>query len=415
VLTFADALSPRTAGYRGESNREPARNGPRPTVDPPVGQSSRPAHVVRDAHDPSREAFAGARTAFRPSANVRTILKALTRRVSAARVDHEYRRRGTANLFLVCEPLGGRPHVRVTERRTRIDWAHTVRELVDVHYPAAEKIVLAQDNLNTHTPGPLYEAFPPAEAKRLADKLGLHYTPKHGSWLNIAELELGVLARQCLGRRIPDRATLEQEVAAWEAERNAAGGKVNWRFATEDARIKLKRLYPSIGTDNPLAGTPGVIDGEQPGPVRLPAHHVGRRAAEIQRAAIGPGAAEGPAGVQQRQVVGADGGPGLDPVEGRLQSEEAAERLADGRGPAHRLPRLGHEGGIRLIERHQALQVTGVEALGPQPMGLVGFACSHWNTSLRSGAQIPSGGSPPVWANSLQTIFQAPSIRASRR
>jgi DDE superfamily endonuclease len=162
------------------------------------------------------------------------------------RIDYEYERRGTANLFLWCEPLSGRRHVRVTERRTRVDWAHTIRELADVHHPAAEKIVLVQDNLNTHTPGSLYEAFPPAEAKRLADRLEIHYTPKHGSWLNIAELELSVLARQCLDRRIPDRDALEREVAAWEAERNGLGGTVDWRFTTEDARIKLKRLYPSI-------------------------------------------------------------------------------------------------------------------------------------------------------------------------
>jgi transposase len=162
------------------------------------------------------------------------------------RVDYEYERKGTANLFLCCEPLRGWRSVRVTERRTRLDWAHCIKELVDVHYPDAEKIVLVLDNLNTHSPGSLYEAFPPAEAKRLADKLEIHHTPKHGSWLNIAELELSVLARQCLDRRIPDRATLEREVAAWEAERNQLGGKVDWRFTAEDARIKLKRLYPSI-------------------------------------------------------------------------------------------------------------------------------------------------------------------------
>jgi transposase len=162
------------------------------------------------------------------------------------RVDYEYERRGTANLFLWCEPLVGRRHVRVTDQRTRVDWAQTIRELVGEHHPTAERIVLVMDNLNTHTSGSLYEAFPPAEAKRLADKLEIHYTPKHGSWLNIAELELSVLARQCLDRRIPDRETLEREVSAWEAERNALGGAIDWRFTTDDARIKLKRLYPSI-------------------------------------------------------------------------------------------------------------------------------------------------------------------------
>ena len=164
----------------------------------------------------------------------------------ARRVDYEYERRGTANLFLVCEPLRGRRHVTVSDRRTRLDWAGVIKDLVDVRYPDAERIVLVQDNLNTHTPGSLYEAFPPHEAKRLADKLELHYTPKHGSWLNVAEIELSVLARQCLDRRIPDRETLEREVIAWEAERNAAGGAVDWRFTTADARIKLKHLYPAL-------------------------------------------------------------------------------------------------------------------------------------------------------------------------
>ena len=163
-----------------------------------------------------------------------------------ARQDFEYERHGTANLFLWCEPLRGRRHVTVTERRTKVDWAHVIKDLVDVHYPEAERVVLVLDNLNTHTPGSLYEAFPPAEAKRLADKLEIHYTPKHGSWLNVAEIELSTMAGQCLDRRIPDRETLEREVAAWEAERNALRGAVNWRFTTEDARIKLKRLYPSI-------------------------------------------------------------------------------------------------------------------------------------------------------------------------
>jgi DDE superfamily endonuclease len=150
------------------------------------------------------------------------------------------------NLFLVCEPLRGWRQVTVSERRTRIDWAHCVRELVDLHYPDAERIVLVQDNLNTHTPALLYEAFAPAEAKRLAGKLELHSTPKHGSWLNMAEIELAVLAGQCLDRRLADRATLQREVAAWEAARNSTGRGVDWRFTTEDARIKLNRLYPAI-------------------------------------------------------------------------------------------------------------------------------------------------------------------------
>jgi hypothetical protein len=162
-----------------------------------------------------------------------------------ARYDYEYERRGTANLFFWCEPLRGRRHVTVTERRTKVDWAHVIRDLVDVQYPDAERIVLVQDNLNTHTPAALYEAFPPAEARRLVERLEVHYTPKHGSWLNIAEMELSTMSGQCLNRRISNRETLEREVAAWEAERNALGGPVNWRFTTEDARVKLKRLYPS--------------------------------------------------------------------------------------------------------------------------------------------------------------------------
>jgi hypothetical protein len=136
--------------------------------------------------------------------------------------------------------------VKVTERRTAVDFAHLIREVVDEQYPQAEKIVLVMDNLNTHTPASLYEAFPPAEARRLLERLELHYTPKHGSWLDMAETELSVLASQCLNRRIPDPSLLRREVAAWERQRNAAECQVDWRFTTQDARIKLKRLYPSI-------------------------------------------------------------------------------------------------------------------------------------------------------------------------
>ena len=163
-----------------------------------------------------------------------------------ARHDPEYERKGVVNCFLVGEPLRGWRHVRLSARRTRIDWAHCIRELVDVHYPAAERIVLVLDQLNTHSPASLYEAFPPAEAKRLADKLEIHHTPKHGSWLNMAEIELSILARQCLNRRLHDRATTEREVAAWVAARNAATATIDWRFTTSDARIKLKRLYPAV-------------------------------------------------------------------------------------------------------------------------------------------------------------------------
>ena len=163
-----------------------------------------------------------------------------------ARQDYEYEREGTANLFIVSEPLAGWRHISVTERRTKIDWAHCIKELVDVHYPEAERIVLVMDNLNTHTPAALYEAFTPAEARRLASKLEIHHTPKHGSWLNMAEIELSVLARQCLDRRIPDRESLAGEVGAWEAYRNAAESSIDWRFTAEEARIKLKRLYPQV-------------------------------------------------------------------------------------------------------------------------------------------------------------------------
>jgi len=163
-----------------------------------------------------------------------------------ARLDYEYERGGVANLFIAVEPLAGRRQVAVTDHRTRMDWAHFMKALADQHYPDAERIVVVLDNLNTHSPASFYEAFPPAEAHRLAHRFAFHYTPKHGSWLNMAEIELSVLSRQCLDRRIPDRQALEREVAAWEAERNRLGGTVDWRFTTDDARIRLKRLYPSI-------------------------------------------------------------------------------------------------------------------------------------------------------------------------
>ena len=172
-----------------------------------------------------------------------------------ARYDYEYVREGVCALFMLNEPLRGWREVIVADRRTAVDWAHVIKDLVDVHYPDAEQIVLVQDNLNTHTPASLYEAFPPEEAKRLADKLELHYTPKHGSWLNMAECELSVLSRQCLDRRLPDKTTLAQEVAAWVQDRNAEQVRIDWRFTTADARIKLKRLYPLLEP-----GTPAVAD-----------------------------------------------------------------------------------------------------------------------------------------------------------
>jgi hypothetical protein len=160
------------------------------------------------------------------------------------RVDYEYERNGTANLFMLFAPLEGWRHVEVTDRRTAMDYAKILKDLSDVHFPHARKIVLVQDNLNTHAKGSLYEAFPPIEARRLVERFDWHYTPKHGSWLNMAESELGVLSRQCLDCRIPDKDTLTREVVAWRDERNAIRTKADWRFNTENARIKLKHLYP---------------------------------------------------------------------------------------------------------------------------------------------------------------------------
>lgn len=165
---------------------------------------------------------------------------------SPERFDYEYKREGVANIFMFSEPLMGKRHVKVTERRTRKDWAFAMKELSDDYYPDAEKIVIVMDNLNTHLPASFYETFEPDEALRLANRFEFHYTPKHGSWLNMAEIELSVLSRQCLARRIPSQDMLANEVKAWEDERNDHVVKVNWRFTTEDARIKLKYLYPQI-------------------------------------------------------------------------------------------------------------------------------------------------------------------------
>ncbi len=162
------------------------------------------------------------------------------------RQDYEYVRNGVCNMFMAVEPLRGRRRVRVTDRRTAQDFAEQLRLLVDEDYADADVVVLVTDNLNTHTPACLYERFEPAQARRIASRLEWHYTPEHGSWLNIAECELSVLARQCLDRRIPDKTTLEEEAAAWETRRNAARVTVDWQFTTVDARIKLKRLYPVL-------------------------------------------------------------------------------------------------------------------------------------------------------------------------
>ncbi len=164
-----------------------------------------------------------------------------------ARHDYEYERNGVSSLFMLSAPLEGWRHVTVRDRRTAVDYAHVLRDLADVHFPKAEKIVLVQDNLNTHRPASLYEAFTPEEARRIAERFEWHYTPKHGSWLNMAECELSVLARQCLDRRIPEKSELQTEVAAWTKSRNAAGAKIKWQFTTTHARTKLAQLYPQIG------------------------------------------------------------------------------------------------------------------------------------------------------------------------
>jgi len=164
----------------------------------------------------------------------------------ATRTDYEYQRNGTANLFMVFAPLEGWRQVKVTDQRTAIDYARMLREIADKHFPKAKKIVLVQDNLNTHKPASLYEAFPPEEARRLVERFEWHYTPKHGSWLDMAESELGVLSKQCLDRRIPDKAALARETTAWVKRRNIHHAKANWQFSTADARVKLKHLYPTF-------------------------------------------------------------------------------------------------------------------------------------------------------------------------
>ena len=163
----------------------------------------------------------------------------------AARYDYEYRREGTCNLFVFVQPHTGWRHVKVTDRRTKQDFAQCMKDLVDVHFPEAKVVRVVLDQLNTHTPAALYEAFEPDEARRIIRKLEFHHTPKHGSWLNMAEIELSVLANQCLDRRLPDIETVRCEVTAWQTRRNTAHAQIHWRFTAEDARVKLKRLYPS--------------------------------------------------------------------------------------------------------------------------------------------------------------------------
>jgi len=163
-----------------------------------------------------------------------------------ARHDHEYERNGTANLFMTFAPLEGWRHVKITDRRAAMDYAQVLKELSDTHFPEARKIILVQDNLSTHKPASLYEAFPAPQARRLVERFEWHYTPKHGSWLDMAESELGILSAQCLDRRIPSKQTLIDEVAAWQDGRNRNHAKADWQFTTADARVKLKRLYPAM-------------------------------------------------------------------------------------------------------------------------------------------------------------------------
>lgn len=162
------------------------------------------------------------------------------------KMDYEYRRKGVVNIFMTFEPLQAKRQVTINRNRTSIDFAHCIKKIIDIDYPEAEKIVLVMDNLNTHKLGSLYEAFPPEEARHISEKLEIHYTPKHGSWLNMAEIEIGVMAKQCLSRYIPSMKQMEKEATTWASNRNLAGGTVNWHFTTADARIKLKRLYPQI-------------------------------------------------------------------------------------------------------------------------------------------------------------------------
>jgi DDE superfamily endonuclease len=199
--------------------------------------------VYHRPHDPSRPLVCMDECSKQLIAEIREPLPA--RPGDIAKYDSEYERRGTANIFMAVEPLAGKRTVQVTDQRKRVDWALFIRFLLLTVYPEAVVLVLVMDNLNTHGIASLYEAFDPATARALAARLEIHYTPKHGSWLNMAETELSVLARQCLDRRLESKDLLTQEVATWEKERNQACTKINWRFTTADARVKLQRLYPS--------------------------------------------------------------------------------------------------------------------------------------------------------------------------
>lgn len=200
--------------------------------------------VYQRPHDPSRPLVCMDETSKQLFGEIRAPLPVTPG--YPARYDAEYVRHGVANLFLFSEPLTGKRQVKVTTQRCKEDWAWAMRDLMETTYPEAERIVLVMDNLNTHTPASFYATFPPEIAKRLTDRLEIHYTPKHGSWLNMAEIELSILNRQCLDRRIPSQDRLRQEVTAWAAKRNRARTKTKWQFTTKNARIKLRQLYPSV-------------------------------------------------------------------------------------------------------------------------------------------------------------------------
>jgi hypothetical protein len=200
--------------------------------------------VYQRPHDPRRPVVCLDETSKQMIVETRAPVPAAPGR--KARHDYEYQRNGVANLFMLFAPLDGWRHVKVTDRHAAVDYAHVLRDLSDTHFPGAEKIVLVRDNLSTHTAASLYAAFPAAQARRLVERFEWHYTPRHGSWLDMAESELGVLAHQCLDRRIPDKPKLIEEVAAWQDNRNKNHAKADWQFTTADARTKLKRLYPQF-------------------------------------------------------------------------------------------------------------------------------------------------------------------------
>ncbi len=200
--------------------------------------------VYKRPYDPKRPVVCMDESSKQLLADIQTALPMEPGQVQ--RYDYEYERQGVSNLFMFFMPLENKRRLKVTDRRCRRDWAEAMKELADEDYPDAEKIVVVMDNLNTHSPISFYETFPPEEARRLIDRFEFHYTPKHGSWLNMAEIEFSVLARQCLNRRIPNIERLDREVQAWFKYRNETSTTINWRFTTENARIKLKRLYPLI-------------------------------------------------------------------------------------------------------------------------------------------------------------------------